>query len=195
LDIDADEICDLEEDNLIGCGGTGKVYRLDLKKNRGAVAVKQLWKGDGLKFLEAEMEILGKIRHRNILKLYASLLKGESSFLVFEYMPNGNLFQALHTRIKDGQPELDWNQRYKIALGAAKGIAYLHHDCSPPILHRDIKSSNILLDEDNEPKIADFGVAKLAEMSLKGCDNSSFTGTHGYIAPGEFETYYSARLA
>ncbi|KAL3565523.1 hypothetical protein D5086_033569 [Populus alba] len=88
LDIDADELCDLEEDNLIGCGGTGKVYRLDLKKNRGAVAVKQLWKGDGLKFLEAEMEILGKIRHRNILKLYASLLKGESSFLVFEYMPN-----------------------------------------------------------------------------------------------------------
>ncbi|KAF9661576.1 hypothetical protein SADUNF_Sadunf19G0083200 [Salix dunnii] len=183
LDIDSDEICDLEEDNLIGSGGTGKVYRLDLKKNRGVVAVKKLWKGDGLKFLEAEMEILGKIRHRNILKLYASLLKGGSSFLVFEYMPNGNLFQALHTRIKDGQPELDWNQRYKIALGAAKGIAYLHHDCSPPVLHRDIKSSNILLDEDNEPKIADFGVAKLAEMSLKGCDNSSFTGTHGYIAP------------
>lgn len=191
LDIDADEICDLEEDNLIGCGGTGKVYRLDLKKNRGAVAVKQLWKGDGLKFLEAEMEILGKIRHRNILKLYASLLKGESSFLVFEYMPNGNLFQALHTRIKDGQPELDWSQRYKIALGAAKGIAYLHHDCSPPILHRDIKSSNILLDEDNEPKIADFGAAKLAEMSLKGCDNSSFTGTHGYIAP---EMAYSLKV-
>ncbi|KAJ6348808.1 hypothetical protein OIU77_006397 [Salix suchowensis] len=88
LDIDSDEICDLEEDNLIGSGGTGKVYRLDLKKNRGAVAVKKLWKGDGLKFLEAEMEILGKIRHRNILKLYASLLKGGSSFLVFEYMPN-----------------------------------------------------------------------------------------------------------
>ncbi|CAK7344769.1 unnamed protein product [Dovyalis caffra] len=192
LDIDADEVCTLEEDNLIGTGGTGKVYRLDLKKSRGTVAVKQLWTGDGLKFLAAEMEILGKIRHRNILKLYASLLKGGSSFLVFEYMPNGNLFQALHRQIKDGQPELDWYKRYKIALGAAKGIAYLHHDCSPPIIHRDIKSSNILLDEDYEPKIADFGVAKLAEMSLKGCDNSSFAGTHGYIAP---EMAYTCKVS
>ncbi|KAK1553987.1 hypothetical protein Q3G72_006222 [Acer saccharum] len=183
MDIDADEICNLEEDNLIGSGGTGKVYRLDLKKKGGTVAVKQQWKGDGVKVFAAEMEILGKIRHRNILKLYACLLKGGSSFLVFEYMENGNLFEALHRQLKGGQLELDWCQRYKIALGAAKGIAYLHHDCSPPIIHRDIKSSNILLDEDCEPKIADFGVAKIAEKSLKGSDYSCFAGTHGYIAP------------
>lgn len=75
-----------------------------------------------------------------------------------------------------------------------KGIAYLHHDGSPPIIRRDIKTSDILLDEDYEPKIADFGIAKLAEMSLKGCDSSSFAGTHGYIVPGEFETTFSARL-
>lgn len=187
MDIDAEEICNLEEDNLIGSGGTGKVYRLDLKKNGGTVAVKQLWKGDGVKVLAAEMEILGKIRHRNILKLYACLLKGGSSFLVFEYMPKGNLFEALHRQVKGGRLELDWYQRYKVALGAAKGIAYLHHDCSPPIIHRDIKSSNILLDKDYEPKIADFGVAKIAENSLKGSDYSCFAGTHGYIAPGEFQ--------
>lgn len=78
IDIDAEQICNLEEDNLIGSGGTGKVYRLDLKKNAGTVAVKQLWKGDGVKVFAAEMEILGKIRHRNILKLYACLLKGGS---------------------------------------------------------------------------------------------------------------------
>ncbi|KAF5456874.1 hypothetical protein F2P56_026304 [Juglans regia] len=191
LDINADEICDLEEENVIGSGATGKVYRLDLKKNGSTVAVKQLWKGDGVKILEAEMEILGKIRHRNILKLYASLLKGGSSFLVFEYMENGNLFQALHRDIKVGQPELDWYQRYQICLGAAKGIAYLHHDCSPPIIHRDIKSSNILLNEDYEPKIADFGVAKVAEKSLKGSDYSCFAGTHGYIAP---ELAYSLKV-
>ncbi|KAJ0026431.1 hypothetical protein Pint_07374 [Pistacia integerrima] len=88
MDIDADEICNLDEDNLIGIGGTGKVYRLDLKKNGGTVAVKQLWKSDGVKVLAAEMGILGKIRHRNILKLYACLVKGGSNFLVFEYMAN-----------------------------------------------------------------------------------------------------------
>ncbi|KAI4331898.1 hypothetical protein L6164_016846 [Bauhinia variegata] len=183
VDIDADEICNLDEDNLIGSGGTGKVYRVELRKSGSKVAVKQLWKGDGVKILAAEMEILGKIRHRNILKLYACLLKGGSNFLVFEYMPNGNLFQALHRQKKCGMPELDWNQRYKIALGAAKGIAYLHHDCSPPIIHRDIKSSNILLDEDYEAKIADFGVAKIAEKSPKESTYSCFAGTHGYIAP------------
>ncbi|XP_022728088.1 receptor protein-tyrosine kinase CEPR2-like [Durio zibethinus] len=183
MDIDADEICNLEEENLIGSGSTGKVYRLDLKKKGSVVAVKQLWKGDGLKVLAAEMDILGKIRHKNILKLYACLMKGGSSYLVFEYMANGNVFQALRREKKGGQPELDWYQRYKIALGAAQGISYLHHDCSPSIIHRDIKSGNILLDEDYEPKIADFGFAKIAEKSLKGSEYSYFAGTHGYIAP------------
>ncbi|CAI0556678.1 unnamed protein product [Linum tenue] len=126
------------------------------------------------------MEILGRIRHRNVVKLYACLLKGGCSYLVYEYMPNGNLFEAIHRRIKD------WVHRYRIALGAAKGISYLHHDCSPPVVHRDIKSSNVLLDEDYEAKIADFGVAKLAEVTRdqQGCDHSCFAGTHGYIAPG-----------
>lgn len=179
----AEDVCNLEEDNLIGSGGTGKVYRLDLKRNGGPVAVKQLWKGSGVKVFTAEIEILRKIRHRNIMKLYACLKKGGSSFLVLEYMSNGNLFQALHRQIKEGVPELDWHQRYKIALGAAKGIAYLHHDCSPPIIHRDIKSTNILLDEEYEPKIADFGVAKIADNSSTESYSSCFAGTHGYIAP------------
>ncbi|KAK9047191.1 hypothetical protein V6N11_053042 [Hibiscus sabdariffa] len=183
MDIEAEEICNLEEKNLLGTGSTGRVYRLDLRKKGVVVAVKQLWKGEGLKVLAAEMEILGKIRHRNILKLYASLKKGGLSYLVFEYMENGNVFQAIRRVKKDGKPELNWHQRYKIALGAAKGISYLHHDCSPPITHRDIKSSNILLDKDYEPKIADFGVAKVAEKSLKGSEWSCFAGTHGYIAP------------
>lgn len=181
LEFDVEEISGLEEDNLIGSGSTGKVYRLDLKRNGSTVAVKQLWKGDAVKVLAAEMEILGKIRHINILKLYACLMKGGSSFLVFEYMANGNLFQALHREIKCVQPELDWYRRYRIALGAARGIAYLHHDCSLPIIHRDIKSTNILLNEDYEPKVADFGVAKVA--AHKGSDFSSVAGTHGYIAP------------
>ncbi|XP_065881319.1 receptor protein-tyrosine kinase CEPR2 [Euphorbia lathyris] len=191
LDIEAEEICNLEDDNLIGSGGTGKVYRLELKRIGCTVAVKQLWKGDYLKVSEAEIETLGKIRHKNILKLYASLLKEGSSFLVFEYMVKGNLFEALHRKDKNEEPELDWCQRYKIALGAAKGIAYLHNDCSPPIIHRDIKSSNILLDEDYDPKIADFGVAKHVELACKGCEGTSVAGTHGYIAP---EMAYSMKV-
>ncbi|KAL1171635.1 hypothetical protein V6Z11_A05G295300 [Gossypium hirsutum] len=183
MDIDPDEICNLEEENLIGSGGTGRVYRLDLKEKGNVVAVKQLWKGNGMKVLAAEMDILGQIRHRNILKLYACLMRGGLNYLVFEYMSNGNLFQALRRENKGGKPELNWYQRYKIALGAAKGISYLHHDCSPPIIHRDIKSCNILLDDNYEPKIADFGVAKIAEKSLEGSEYSSFAGTHGYIAP------------
>ncbi|KAL1533813.1 receptor protein-tyrosine kinase CEPR2-like [Salvia divinorum] len=192
VEFDVDDIHGVDEDNLIGSGSTGKVYRLDLSKGCGTVAVKQLWRGNGVKLMAAEMEILGKIRHRNILKLYACLMKEGSNFLVFEYMSNGNLFQALHREIKPGKPELDWYQRYKIAVGAAKGIAYLHHDCSPAIVHRDIKSTNILLDEDYEAKVADFGVAKVADPSSpKGSEWSNFAGTHGYFAP---EMAYSLKV-
>ncbi|CAI8600495.1 unnamed protein product [Vicia faba] len=189
VDIDADEICNLNEDNLIGHGGTGKVYRVALKKNGMVVAVKQLEKSDGMRILVAEMEILGKIRHRNILKLYACFLKGGTNLLVFEYMPNGNLFEALHRNVKDEKVAWDWNQRYKIALGGAKGICYLHHDCCPSVIHRDIKSSNILLDQEYEAKIADFGVARFAEQTQTGL--SYFAGTHGYIAP---ELAYSTEV-
>ncbi|XP_068647932.1 receptor protein-tyrosine kinase CEPR2-like [Aristolochia californica] len=190
-EFDVEDICNLEEENLIGSGGTGRVYRLALKKSGHTFAVKQLWKGTNKKVLAAEMEILGKIRHRNILKLYAFLSKGASNFLVFEYMTNGNLFQSLQREIKGGQPELGWVRRYNIAVGAAKGLSYLHHDCSPAIIHRDIKSSNILLDEDYEAKIADFGIAKIVEESTASSESSCFAGTHGYIAP---ELAYSLKV-
>lgn len=176
IEIDAEEICDLDEKSLIGSGGTGKVYRVELRQG-GTVAVKRLWNGGEV----AEMEILGKVRHVNVLKLYACLTRGGSSFLVFEYMANGNVFGALHREVKPGVPELDWGRRYRIALGTAQAIAYLHHDCSPPVIHRDIKSTNILLDNNYEPKVADFGVAKM--VLCKGFDFSSVAGTHGYIAP------------
>ncbi|KAL2936248.1 Receptor protein-tyrosine kinase CEPR2 [Bienertia sinuspersici] len=191
LEFEIDEICNLEEGNLIGSGGTGKVYRLELKKNGGTVAVKQLWKGTSFKVISTEMNILGNIRHRNILKLYTCLLRGNTAFLVFDYMENGNLFQVLHRETKGGEPELDWNKRYKIAVGVAKGLCYLHHDCSPPIIHRDIKSTNILLDQDYEPKIADFGIAKATDNSPDSSKLSCFAGTYGYIAP---ELAYTCRV-
>lgn len=191
LKFDVDEIFDVDERNLIGSGGSGKVFRLDLKKG-GTVAVKQLSRTTTpLKVLTAEIEILGKIRHRNVVKLYTCLVTEGSSFLVFEFMANGNLFDALHRKEEGVKPELDWSTRYRIALGVAKGIAYLHHDCSPPIIHRDVKSSNILLDEKYEPKLADFGVAKASENSPLVSGVGLFAGTHGYIAP---ETAYTLKI-
>lgn len=186
-ELDPEEICNLDVDNLIGCGGTGKVYRLELSKGRGVVAVKQLWKRDDAKVMRTEINTLGKIRHRNILKLHAFLTGGESNFLVYEYVVNGNLYDAIRREFKAGQPELDWEKRYRIAVGTAKGIMYLHHDCSPAIIHRDIKSTNILLDEEYEAKLADFGIAKLVEGSPLSC----FAGTHGYMAP---ELAYSLKV-
>uniref|UniRef100_A0A7N0TFQ6 non-specific serine/threonine protein kinase n=1 Tax=Kalanchoe fedtschenkoi TaxID=63787 RepID=A0A7N0TFQ6_KALFE len=183
IHIDGDEICDLGDNNLIGSGGTGKVYRVDLKSCGQAVAVKQLWKGNEVLLMAAEMNVLAKIRHKNILKLYACLTRAGSHYLVFEYMSNGNVSQALKRVLKGQRPELDWCRRFNIAVGSAKGIAYLHHDCSPPIIHRDIKSSNILLDDDYEPKIADFGVAKVAGKSPSSTNTGHLAGTHGYIAP------------
>ncbi|KAJ1275246.1 hypothetical protein BS78_05G121600 [Paspalum vaginatum] len=195
MELDADEICAVGEENLIGSGGTGRVYRLALKGrgggSGGVVAVKRLWKGNAALVMAAEMAILGKVRHRNILKLHACLSRGDLNFIVYEYMPRGNLHQALRREAKGtGRPELDWSRRCKIAHGAAKGLMYLHHDCTPAIIHRDIKSTNILLDEDYEAKIADFGIAKVAEDSSDS-EFSCFAGTHGYLAP---ELAYSLKV-
>ncbi|GJZ68404.1 receptor protein-tyrosine kinase CEPR2 [Tanacetum coccineum] len=108
IKFDADELCDLDEGNLIGVGGTGKVYRVDSKTSGLVVAVKQIWKGNKLQVMTAEIGILGKTPHRNILKVYACLVKGGSSFFVFEHMVNGNLYEALGRVVKNGLPELDW---------------------------------------------------------------------------------------
>ncbi|KAJ4810832.1 Leucine-rich receptor-like protein kinase family protein [Rhynchospora pubera] len=173
-------INNLNESSLIGSGGTGKVYRVDLSKDRGSVAVKQLWKADNSKNLTAEISSLGKIRHKNILKLCAFIRFKGVDYLIYEFMQNGSLYDALRREVKKEWMVLDWEKRHKIALGAAKGVMYLHHDCEPPIIHRDIKSSNILLDENFEAKLADFGIAKKVGDVM---ETSCFAGTHGYIAP------------
>ncbi|CAL4985071.1 unnamed protein product [Urochloa decumbens] len=208
LELDADEICGVGEESLIGSGGTGRVYRLELKGHGGGVvAVKRLWKGNAARVMAAEMAILGKVRHRNILKLHACLSRGDLNFIVYEYMPRGNLHQALRReagkgggRGGGGRPEMDWARRRRVALGAAKGLMYLHHDCTPAVIHRDIKSTNILLDHDYEPKIADFGIAVFAKVAgdddspdsaAAAAESSCFAGTHGYLAP---ELAYSLKV-
>ncbi|KAF7830078.1 receptor-like protein kinase HSL1 [Senna tora] len=198
ITIDQREITEaMVEKNIVGHGGSGTVYKIELKSGE-FVAVKRLWSRmskdsapeDGLvldKTLKTEVETLGNIRHKNIVKLYCYFSSLDCSLLVYEYMPNGNLWDALHK----SSIHLDWPTRHKIALGTAQGLAYLHHDLLPPIIHRDIKSTNILLDVNYQPKVADFGIAKV--LQARGGKDSTSTviaGTYGYLAP---EYAYSSR--
>ncbi|XP_057794255.1 receptor protein-tyrosine kinase CEPR1 [Salvia miltiorrhiza] len=168
------------EKNIVGYGGSGTVYRIELN-NGEEVAVKKLWSGKNKvvldKELKTEVETVGSIRHKNIVKLYCYLWRAECSLLVYEYMPNGNLWDALHK----GKVVLDWPVRHQVALGVAQGLAYLHHDLMPPIIHRDIKSTNILLDVDYQPKVADFGIAKVLQAAE--ATTTVVAGTYGYLAP------------
>ncbi|PKA54396.1 Receptor-like protein kinase HSL1 [Apostasia shenzhenica] len=193
------EILDsLDEDNVIGSGASGKVYKVVLG-NGEAVAVKKLWKTPkseegnqhqvAYDAFESEVATLGKIRHKNIVKLWCCCAHKDCKLLVYEYMPNGSLGDFLHGS-KSGL--LDWSTRYKIALDAAEGLCYLHHDCVPAIVHRDVKSNNILLDADFGAKVADFGVAKATEGIGKGPKSMSvIAGSCGYIAP---EYAYTLRV-
>ncbi|KAH6785040.1 hypothetical protein C2S51_037495 [Perilla frutescens var. frutescens] len=195
-----DEIIDaIKQDNLIGKGGSGSVYRV-VAGNGKEVAVKHIWHSDdytsGKKTgsstpilarrsskcweFEAEVETLSSIRHLNVVKLFCSISSDDSSLLVYEYMPNGSLWDRLHTCKKMA---LDWETRYEIALGAAKGLEYLHHGCDRPVIHRDVKSSNILLDDQFKPRIADFGLAKIVQANSSTDSTQIIAGTHGYIAP------------
>jgi len=190
------EILDcLDEDNVIGSGASGKVYKAVLS-NGEVVAVKKLWSSTAGKkpagadsSFEAEVRTLGKIRHKNIVKLWCSCSCKECRLLVYEYMPNGSLGDVLHSG-KAGL--LDWATRYKVAVDAAEGLSYLHHDCVPAIVHRDVKSNNILLDADLSARVADFGVAKVVEtQGGTGKSMSVIAGSCGYIAP---EYAYTLRV-
>ncbi|KAK0588894.1 hypothetical protein LWI29_006738 [Acer saccharum] len=187
----------LKEENLIGSGASGKVYKVVLR-NGDVVAVKKLFGGSkkddtsngSLKDqFEVEVETLGKIRHKSIVRLWCCCNTGDSKLLVYEYMPNGSLGDFLHS---SKASLLDWPTRYKIALDAAEGLSYLHHDCVPPIVHRDVKSNNILLDAEFCARVADFGVAKVVNGVNKAQEPMSvIAGSCGYIAP---EYAYTLRV-
>ncbi|RLN32821.1 receptor-like protein kinase HSL1 [Panicum miliaceum] len=172
----------LDESNVIGQGGSGKVYKAIVGPQGEAMAVKKLWPigvaSKRIDTFETEVATLSKVRHKNIVKLACSITNTVCRLLVYEYMPNGSLGDILHSAKRS---ILDWPMRYKIAISAAEGLSYLHHDCKPPIVHRDVKSNNILLDAEYGAKVADFGVAKTigdgpATMSI-------IAGSCGYIAP------------
>jgi hypothetical protein len=185
LDFTSDDVLDcLKEENIIGKGGAGIVYK-GAMPNGELVAVKRLpamVRGSSHDHgFSAEIQTLGRIRHRHIVRLLGFCSNNETNLLVYEYMPNGSLGEMLHGK-KGGH--LHWDTRYNIAIEAAKGLCYLHHDCSPLILHRDVKSNNILLDSNFEAHVADFGLAKFLQDSGASECMSAIAGSYGYIAPG-----------
>ncbi|GJM87029.1 hypothetical protein PR202_ga02941 [Eleusine coracana subsp. coracana] len=171
----------LSEKYIIGYGASSTVYKCILKNSK-PVAIKKLYAHypQSLKEFETELETVGSIKHRNLVSLQGYSLSPTGNLLFYDYMENGSLWDVLHGSSK--KEKLDWKARLRIALGAAQGLAYLHHECNPRIIHRDVKSKNILLDNDNEAHIADFGIAKSLCVS-KTHTSTYVMGTIGYIDP------------
>ncbi|XP_010489950.1 PREDICTED: receptor-like protein kinase HAIKU2 [Camelina sativa] len=205
LSLNEMEIIDgIKSENLIGRGGHGSVYKVTLT-NGETLAVKHIWRQESPhesfrsstamlsdsnnnnrnsnREFEAEVVLLSNIKHINVVKLFCSITCEDSKLLVYEYMPNGSLWEQLHEH--RGEQEIGWRVRQELALGAAKGLEYLHHGLDQPVIHRDVKSSNILLDEEWRPRIADFGLAKIIQPDSVQQDFSAplVKGTLGYIAP------------
>ncbi|KAL0419678.1 UNVERIFIED_CONTAM: Receptor-like protein kinase [Sesamum radiatum] len=185
----------LVEENAVGKGCSGIVYRAELDSGE-VIAVKKLWPTtiqaghncqndrtgvSGVRdSFSTEVKTLGSIRHKNIVKFLGCCWNQNTRLLMYDYMPNGSLGSLLHE--KSGGC-LEWDVRYRVILGAAQGLAYLHHDCVPPIVHRDIKANNILIGLDFEPYIADFGLAKLVDDGDFARSSNTVAGSYGYIAP------------
>ncbi|KAL9400874.1 hypothetical protein Peur_004723 [Populus x canadensis] len=170
------------KDNIIGDGGYGVVYQGHLI-NGTPVAVKKLLNNPGQadKDFRVEVEAIGHVRHKNLVRLLGYCMEGTQRMLVYEYVNNGNLEQWLHGGMRQ-HGYLTWEARMKILLGTAKALAYLHEAIEPKVVHRDIKSSNILIDDNFNAKLSDFGLAKLLGAG-KSHITTRVMGTFGYVAP------------
>ncbi|KAL7111112.1 hypothetical protein ACP275_05G067500 [Erythranthe tilingii] len=174
---------DFDITHCIGTGGYGSVYRAQLPMGK-VVAVKKLhrFEGENPTFdacFRNEAKVLSEIRHRNIVKLFGFCLHKRCMFLIYEYMEMGSLFCVL--RDSDEAVELNWAKRVNIVEGIARALSYMHHHCSPPILHRDISTSNVLLNSKLDAFVSDFGTARLLDPDSS--NQTLIAGTHGYIAP------------
>lgn len=172
-----------DDSSVIGEGGFGRVYQGTLE-DRTMVAIKVLKRIDrqGESEFLAEVEMLSRLHHRNLVKLIGICAEENFCCIVYELIPNGSVESHLHDMDKNTSP-LDWNSRVKIALGTARALAYLHEDSSPPVIHRDLKSSNILLEHDFTARVSDFGLARSALDTGKQHISTRVMGTFGYVDP------------
>ncbi|KAF8406423.1 hypothetical protein HHK36_008510 [Tetracentron sinense] len=166
--------------NLLGQGGFGYVHKGVLPNGK-EVAVKSLKSGSGQgeQEFQAEVEIISRVHHRHLVSLVGYCIAGGQRMLVYEFVPNYTMEYHLHGK---DRPTMEWSTRLRIALGSAKGLAYLHEDCHPRIIHRDIKAANILIDYNFEAMVADFGLAKLSSDTYTHV-STRVMGTFGYLAP------------
>ncbi|XP_061952355.1 MDIS1-interacting receptor like kinase 2-like [Populus nigra] len=167
----------------IGTGGYGVVYKAVLPSEQ-VLAVKKFHQTpevemSSLKAFRSEIDVLMGIRHRNIVKLYGFCSHAKHSFLVYEFVERGSLRKVLNDEEQAGK--MDWDKRVNLIKGVANALSYMHHDCSPPIIHRDISSNNVLLDSEYEAHVSDFGTARL--LMPDSSNWTSFAGTFGYTAP------------
>lgn len=174
---------DFRPECFIGEGGFGRVFKGQLESGQ-VVAVKQLDRNglQGNREFLVEVLMLSLLHHTNLVNLIGYCADGDQRLLVYEFMPLGCLEHHLHDLPPDAEP-LSWSTRMKIAAGAAKGLEYLHDKANPPVIYRDFKSSNILLDEGFHPKLSDFGLAKLGPTGDKSHVSTRVMGTYGYCAP------------
>ncbi|KAM0939637.1 putative protein kinase RLK-Pelle-LRR-II family [Dioscorea sansibarensis] len=177
--------------NILGQGGFGVVYKGYLKSGT-VVAVKRLKDPNftGQVQFQTEVEMIGLALHRNLLRLYGFCMTQNERLLIYPYMPNGSVADRLRDKLH-GKPSLDWSKRMRIALGAARGLLYLHEQCKPKIIHRDVKAANILLDESFEAVVGDFGLAKLLDLRDSHV-STAVRGTIGHIAPEYLSTGQSS---
>ncbi|KAJ9566113.1 hypothetical protein OSB04_002079 [Centaurea solstitialis] len=173
---------DFSENNKLGKGGFGLVYKGKLRNGQ-EIAVKRLSKDSGQGELEFKNEVLllAKLQHRNLVRLLGFSIEGSERLLVYEFVRNASLNQFIFDPVK--RATLDWETRYKIIRGVARGLLYLHEDSRLKIIHRDMKAGNVLLDADMNAKIADFGMARLFTLEETQGNTSRIVGTYGYMAP------------
>uniref|UniRef100_A0A453QFP6 non-specific serine/threonine protein kinase n=1 Tax=Aegilops tauschii subsp. strangulata TaxID=200361 RepID=A0A453QFP6_AEGTS len=166
--------------HCIGSGGNGSVYRVQLPTGE-LFAVKKIHMMEDNEQFNREIHALMYIRHRNIAKLFGYCSATQGRFLVYEYMDRGSLSASLEGT--ETAVEFDWRRRLNIVWDVAHALSYMHHDCFAPIVHRDITSNNVLLDQEFRVCISDFGLAKILDVDASNC--TSLAGTKGYLAPGK----------